>query len=121
MLFFRRRKYVIVLSSVLLILGFVRLLQEEGTAWQPVYHPFDLPSSKEAVADSRVRPIAAQDAVSDDCVEQWIASGIWGSCQVEESKIDLIYTWVNVSPVCSNTHIGSHFALRARRYRQTCP
>ncbi|KAJ7486619.1 hypothetical protein FB451DRAFT_1227651 [Mycena latifolia] len=98
-LFFpRRRKHVIVLFF-LLLLGFylVRRAKEQSPGWQPVYHPFNLPPSNAAIADTRIRSIASQAAVSDDCVEQWIAHGIWGSCQVEESKIDLIYTWVNGS------------------------
>ncbi|KAJ7036432.1 hypothetical protein C8F04DRAFT_1095488 [Mycena alexandri] len=98
MICLRRRKYVVVLGSVLLTLVFFRLLQEDDGANGPsVYHPFDLPAASEAVADARVRRITSQDAVSDDCVEQWIARGTWGSCQLKESRIDLIYTWVNGS------------------------
>ncbi|KAJ7433683.1 hypothetical protein B0H11DRAFT_2121024 [Mycena galericulata] len=95
--FLRRRRYVVVLSAILLIWMLVQLLHDKTPAWQPVYHPFIMPSSNIAVADTRIRSIASQAALSDDCVEQWIAHGIWGSCKVPESRIDLIYTWVNVS------------------------
>ncbi|KAJ7360762.1 hypothetical protein DFH08DRAFT_842240 [Mycena albidolilacea] len=98
--FLRRRKYVLVLSSMLLIWVLVQLVQQsrdKAPAWQPVYHPFNLPSSNAAVADTRIRSIASQATLSDDCVEQWIAHGIWGSYKVDESRIDLIYTWVNGS------------------------
>ncbi|KAJ7807539.1 hypothetical protein B0H14DRAFT_2872431 [Mycena olivaceomarginata] len=99
--FLRRRKYyVLVLSSMLLIWVLVQLVQQsrdKAPAWQLVYHPFNLPSSNAAVADTRIRSIASQATLSDDCVEQWIAHGIWGSCKVDESRIDLIYTWVNGS------------------------
>jgi hypothetical protein len=54
-----------------------------------LYHPFILPPADAAIADTQIRPIAAQFAVSDECVEQWIAHGIWGACKVDESKIDL--------------------------------
>jgi hypothetical protein len=99
MFFLRRRKYLFVISSILLIWVLVRLVQsrDKGPVWQPIYHPFNLPSSNAAVADTRIQSIASQAALSDDCVEQWIAHGIWGSCKVDESRIDLIYTWVNVS------------------------
>ncbi|KAJ7791563.1 hypothetical protein B0H13DRAFT_2172903 [Mycena leptocephala] len=72
MFFIRRRKYLFVTSAILLIWS-----RDKG----PVWHP----------------SIASQAALSDECVEQWIAHGIWGSCKVDESRIDLIYTWVNRS------------------------
>ncbi|KAJ6464382.1 hypothetical protein C8R45DRAFT_1174511 [Mycena sanguinolenta] len=95
----RRRKYVIGLASCLGLLILVLLVRQskdqEPRGWKSVYHPFTLPAADAAIADTRIRPIAAQSAVSDECVEQWIAHGIWGACKVDESKIDLIYTWVN--------------------------
>ncbi|KAF8191952.1 hypothetical protein K438DRAFT_1935213 [Mycena galopus ATCC 62051] len=99
--FRRRRKYVVGLSSCLGLLILVLLVCQSTNrrprGWEPVYHPFTLPPAGEAIADTRIRPIAAQSAVSDECVEQWIAHGIWGACKVDESKIDLVYTWVNGS------------------------
>ncbi|KAJ7100361.1 hypothetical protein C8R44DRAFT_747419 [Mycena epipterygia] len=100
--FLRRRKYVVGLSSCLGLLILVLLVRQstnrqEPRDWEPLYHPFTLPSADTAIADTRIRRIAAQSAVSDECVEQWIAHGIWGACKVDDSKIDLVYTWVNGS------------------------
>ncbi|KAJ7259134.1 hypothetical protein B0H12DRAFT_1109015 [Mycena haematopus] len=96
--FLRRRKYIVgLLLGLLILVLLVRQSRDRTPTWTPVYSPFDLPSSDAAVADTRIRPIASQAAVSDECVEQWIAHGIWGSCKVDESRIDLIYTWVNGS------------------------
>ncbi|KAJ7616620.1 hypothetical protein FB45DRAFT_934589 [Roridomyces roridus] len=99
LLFLRRRRCGLALVFLLiLIFWIVHLTKDRPPRWQPVYHPFDLPAAEEAVADTRVRSISAQTALSDECVEQWIAKGAWGgACRVEESKIDLIYTWVNGS------------------------
>lgn len=108
--FIRRRTCVLVLASILLVWVLVQLVsRDKPPAWQPIYHPFSLPSSHAAAADTRIRSIASQAALSDDCVEQWIASGIWdsGSCRnVEESRIDMIYTWVNVSGIFSVYHVA---------------
>ncbi|KAJ7767953.1 hypothetical protein DFH07DRAFT_808194 [Mycena maculata] len=96
--FLRRQKYFIALCSILFILLFVlRRGRDKAPAWQPTYHPFNLPPPNAAVADTRIRPITSQAALPDDCVEQWIARGTWGSCPVDEPRIDLVYTWVNGS------------------------
>ncbi|KAF7346782.1 hypothetical protein MSAN_01816700 [Mycena sanguinolenta] len=65
--FLRRRKYVVGLCLGLLVLIFlVQQSRDRGPAWEPVYHPFNLPSQDEAIADTRIRPVASQVAVSDE-------------------------------------------------------
>jgi hypothetical protein len=51
------------------------------------------------VPDTAVRRIAAQEAVSNECLEQWVETGTWaGAClglRLKEPRIDLVWTWVN--------------------------
>lgn len=46
-----------------------------------------------------VRRIAAHEAVSNECLEQWVETGTWtGVClglRLKEPRIDLVWTWVN--------------------------
>ncbi|KAF8198773.1 hypothetical protein K438DRAFT_1823675 [Mycena galopus ATCC 62051] len=120
--FLRRRKYVVGLSSCLGLFILVLLVRQSATRgprWEPVYHPFTLPPANEAIADTRIRSIAAHAAVSDECVEQWIAHGIWDACKVDESKIDLIYTWVNGSdPLHHKARTKALEGIRIRRPKE---
>ncbi|KAJ6576158.1 hypothetical protein DFH09DRAFT_1150528 [Mycena vulgaris] len=95
--FLRRRRFLGALCSILLVLAFFHLVRRPKIHTPAVYHPFNLPSSHAAIADTLIRAISSQATVSDECVDQWIARGIWGPCKVEESRIDLVYTWVNGS------------------------
>jgi hypothetical protein len=51
------------------------------------------------VPDTAVRRIVAQEAVSNECLEQWVETGTWtGAClslKLKEPRIDLVWTWVN--------------------------
>ncbi|KAJ6480345.1 hypothetical protein C8R45DRAFT_905884 [Mycena sanguinolenta] len=66
-----------------------------------VYHSFFAPSPEEALADQTVRPIRAHRALSDECLDKWVATGRWQDpCRysmVQDSRIDLVYVWVNGS------------------------
>ncbi|CAK5274411.1 unnamed protein product [Mycena citricolor] len=66
-----------------------------------VYRPFLVPTPAESFADQTVRRIKAHDAFSYECLEHWVATGLWGSpCRhdmVQDSVIDLVYVWVNGS------------------------
>ncbi|KAF8900345.1 hypothetical protein CPB85DRAFT_1439621 [Mucidula mucida] len=70
---------------------------EEGVT----YHPFSKLRPSECIADHTIRPIRAHNLIPDNCLDAWIAWGQWeGPCAdvaVEESRIDLVYIWVNGS------------------------
>ncbi|KAF7288869.1 hypothetical protein MIND_01402700 [Mycena indigotica] len=80
-----------------------------------VYDAFLAPSAAQAVADARIRPIRAHDAIPYDCLDNWVATGRWeASClhgMVHESQIDLVYVWVNGSDAL---HSQSRAELLAR-------
>ncbi|KAJ7042165.1 hypothetical protein C8F04DRAFT_1295066, partial [Mycena alexandri] len=48
-----------------------------------------------------VRPIKAHSAMSEECMDAWVSTGLWQEpCRysmVQESQIDLVYVWVNGS------------------------
>ncbi|KAF8884732.1 hypothetical protein CPB84DRAFT_1734273 [Gymnopilus junonius] len=52
-------------------------------------------------ADTVVRRIASHEAISDECLEEWITAGTWsGAClalKLEEPRVDFVWTWVNGS------------------------
>ncbi|KAJ7266363.1 hypothetical protein B0H12DRAFT_1320991 [Mycena haematopus] len=66
-----------------------------------VYHPFFAPSPEDVLVDQTVRPIRAHRALSDECLDKWVATGLWQDpCRynmVQDSRIDLVYVWVNGS------------------------
>nr|GAT46878.1 predicted protein [Mycena chlorophos] len=78
-------------------------LQDAKQLGQTVYHPFVAPLPAQAIADTRVRPIRAQLELSDACLDRWVSSGQWTDpctrAMVSESKIDLVYVWVNGSDI----------------------
>ncbi|KAJ7064862.1 hypothetical protein C8F01DRAFT_777653 [Mycena amicta] len=67
------------------------------------YHPFVAPSAAQAIADAQIRPVRAHTVLSDACLDRWVSSGQWAELctrgMVNESKIDLVYVWVNGSDV----------------------
>ncbi|KAJ7150486.1 hypothetical protein C8R43DRAFT_887396 [Mycena crocata] len=66
-----------------------------------VYHPFIPPSPEKSLVDQTIRPIKAHSALSEECLDKWISTGLWQEpCHynmVQESHIDLVYVWVNGS------------------------
>ncbi|KAJ7171253.1 hypothetical protein C8R46DRAFT_1190647 [Mycena filopes] len=66
-----------------------------------VYDPFLAPSPENAIADPMVRPIKAHRALSEECMDTWVSTGLWQEpCRhsmVGDSQIDLVYVWVNGS------------------------
>ncbi|KAJ6551951.1 hypothetical protein B0H19DRAFT_1297934 [Mycena capillaripes] len=66
-----------------------------------VYHPFQAPSAENILADQAVRPIKAHAPLSDECLDQWVSTGLWQDpCRynmVQDAHIDLVYVWVNGS------------------------
>ncbi|KAJ7674031.1 hypothetical protein DFH06DRAFT_1173818 [Mycena polygramma] len=66
-----------------------------------VYDPFIAPYPEDALVDQTVRPIRAQSALSSECLDKWVSTGVWHDpCRysmVEDSHIDLVYVWVNGS------------------------
>ncbi|CAK5274298.1 unnamed protein product [Mycena citricolor] len=66
-----------------------------------VYHPFRVPTIETSLANQTVRPIKAHSALSRECLDRWVSTGQWQEpCRhsmVQDSKIDLVYIWVNGS------------------------
>ncbi|KAF8207763.1 hypothetical protein K438DRAFT_1814182 [Mycena galopus ATCC 62051] len=66
-----------------------------------IYHPFGVLSAEDILVDQHVRPIKAHRALSHECVDKWVSTGLWQdpchSSMVQDSKVDLVYVWVNGS------------------------
>ena len=66
-----------------------------------LYDPFPSPTVHDLVKDTSVRPILSHVLLSDLCVEHWVTHDVWdGPCSsqhVDESVIDLVWTWVKGS------------------------
>ena len=81
----------------------VAILQLTDTELGVTYHPFRRPEDSEMMANHNVRPIREHALIPDDCLDVWISWGQWeGPCAdapIEESRIDLVYIWVNGSYV----------------------
>jgi len=56
-------------------------------------------SPTDPIPYTAVKRIAAQEAVSNECLEQWLETGTWaGACsglRLTEPRIDFVWTWVN--------------------------
>ncbi|KAJ7065847.1 hypothetical protein C8F01DRAFT_1366746 [Mycena amicta] len=85
-----------------------------------VYDAFLAPSAVQALADPRIRPIRAHEAMPYACLDRWVATGLWAApClhgMVYESRIDLVYVWVNGSDAL---HSASRTALLANYEYET--
>ncbi|KAF8127730.1 hypothetical protein K438DRAFT_2032918 [Mycena galopus ATCC 62051] len=66
-----------------------------------VYHAFVAPSPEQALVDQRVRPIRAHAALSVECRDNWVSTGLWQDpctpSMVEDAEVDLVWVWVNGS------------------------
>ncbi|KAF7325942.1 hypothetical protein MKEN_00445100 [Mycena kentingensis (nom. inval.)] len=91
------------------------------------YHPFLAPTAAQALADPRIQPIRAQAALSDACLDRWVSSGQWGEpcmrAMVNESRIDLVYVWVNGSDVLHQQARKAllektHYRTKEARFRE---
>lgn len=66
-----------------------------------LYNSFPRPTTTQLIKDLGIRPIKAHQAISDECLDHWVSNSVWdGPCTaqtVEESVIDIVWTWVNGS------------------------
>ncbi|KAJ7698256.1 hypothetical protein B0H17DRAFT_1196847 [Mycena rosella] len=83
------------------------------------YHSFVSPSPADSIAEQTVRPIKAQSALPDKCLDIWVSTGQWQlpcrSHMVQDAIIDLVYVWVNGSDVLHQKARGE--LLAATKYK----
>ncbi|KAJ7087918.1 hypothetical protein B0H15DRAFT_780946 [Mycena belliarum] len=92
-----------------------------------VYDPFVQPPAAQSIVNTTVRPIKAHNALSDECLDKWVAKGLWGEpCRhsmVQDTQIDLVYVWVNGSDTLHQEArkellAATHYKTKEARFRE---
>ncbi|KIY66007.1 hypothetical protein CYLTODRAFT_423832 [Cylindrobasidium torrendii FP15055 ss-10] len=82
-------------------LGSASIVDFDNSKFGVTYHLFNKTEPKDMVANHTILPMREHLRIPDDCLDTWISWGQWeGPCadaKVDESRIDLVWIWVNGS------------------------